>query len=248
MSQPFNLLDHLEYARLRIIRALLYYLGASVIGYIVSPSVIAMLAQDTVGTLVFLSPAEAFFSRLKLSFALGLVIGLPFILYQVWGLAEPALSPRHKRAVWILLPVAYALFLAGIVFAFVTVLPFALDFLLGFGAGLSQEISIAHFISFVISFVLPFGLVFQVPIVVIFLARIGVLRPGVLKANRKYVVLVAFIVATVLTPPDVVSQIMLALPLLALYEVSVLIATIVQPKGDDATDGVESVDVAGTKD
>lgn len=246
MNQRFNLLDHMEFVRLRLIRAALAYLAASVVGYVLTPQVMRLLTGEGTGLsgLVFLSPAEAFFARVKLAFALGLLIGLPFILHQAWGLIEPALDTRQRKWSWWLVPAASLLFMGGVVFAFVGVLPVALRFLLGFGGGLTQEISIANYISFVIGFLLPFGLVFELPIVIVFLTRIGVLKPRLLAAKRKYVVLVAFIVGAALTPPDVITQFMLAIPLIGLFEISLAIARLVEPREKAAP----KEDPAGSKD
>lgn len=233
MSQAYHLLDHLEYVRLRLIRAIVYYFGGVVIGLLLSQRIIVnLVTSGVVPGLVFLSPTEAFFSRLKLALAVGLIVAMPFIVAQVWGLLEPALAPQYKRMSFLAIGGASVLFMSGVAFGFFAVLPMAVRFLIGFGvsSGISPEISIASFVSFVIGMTLPFGLVFQLPVVVIFLVRAGVLSPQQLRINRKYVIFASFVVATVLTPPDVVTQFMLALPLILLYELSVLMAARLAPK------------------
>lgn len=233
MSQAFNVLDHLEYLRLRIIRAALAFVVASVAAFSLAPYVIRRLLEIDVGLdgLVFLSPTEALISRMKLALALGLVLSLPVILYQLWALFAPAMSRRQKRATLLLIPVVYLLFVLGIIFALSTVLPTALRFLLGFGGDqLQQEISVSNYISFIINFALPFGAVFELPVIVVALTRLGILRPAVLARNRKYIIFVIFVVAAVLTPPDVISQMMLGMPVLLLFEISLLLARWVQPK------------------
>lgn len=238
MSQPFNLLDHLEFVRLRLIRAALYFVGASVVGFSLTPFVMDLLVgEGKVRGLIFLSPAEAFFARFKLALTIGLLIGLPFILYQAWGLIEPALDSSKKKLVWILIPTAYFLFVGGVLFSFIWVLPVALQFLLGFGeaSGLVAEISVANYISFLIGLLLPFGLVFQLPVIIVFLTRLGIIQPEKLASQRKYVVLIAFVIGAVLTPPDVITQVMLAVPLLALFELSLLVARLIQPKERDGS-------------
>lgn len=240
MSQAFNVLDHLDYLRLRIIRASLAYLVASVVGFGLAPQVITRLLQNDVGLegLVFLSPAEALVSRFKLSLVIGLVLALPVILYQLWALFVPAMDRRQRRATLLLIPAVYFLFIVGLLFAFQAVLPMALRFLLGFGGEeLQQEISVSNYISFIISFALPFGVIFELPVVVMLLTRLGLIRPEVLARNRKYAIFGIFVVAAVLTPPDVVSQMMLGLPVLLLFEISLLLSRWVQPKkrGEELT-------------
>ena len=233
MNQAFNVLDHLDYLRLRIIRASLGYVAASAAGFWLAPYVIERLLLHDVGLdgLVFLSPAEALISRVKLAFSIGLVLGLPIILYQLWALFVPAMDRRQRNTTLLLVPVVSLLFVVGVAFALAAVLPAALRFLLAFGGDqLQQEISVSNYISFIISFALPFGAVFELPVVVVFLTRLGLIRPGTLARNRKYIIFGIFVVAAVLTPPDVISQLMLALPILILFELSLVLSRWVQPK------------------
>jgi len=233
LSQGFNVLDHLEYLRLRLIRAILAFLLASVAGFWLAPWLVQLVLLRHVGLdgLVFLSPAEALLARIKLAFALGFVLALPLILYQLWALFVPAMDQKQRRWTLFLIPGVYALFLLGIAFAVGAVLPTALRFLLGFGGEhLEHEISIANYISFVINFALPFGIIFELPVVVVGLTRLGILRPAALERNRKYTIFVIFVLAAILTPPDAVSQIMLAVPIILLFELSLLLARWTKPR------------------
>ena len=234
LDTRFNVLDHLEYLRLRLIRALLAYAAASVASYFAVPYLLPhLIPGEEAGLvgLVFLSPAEAFFSQVKLALALGLVVGLPFILYQLWALFEPAMNRRQRAWTLVLIPGAYALFVGGCLFAFALVLPLALRFFLGFGGEeLQPEIAIGNYVSFLIGFVLPFGILFELPVVILVLARLGILDPRFLARNRKYAVFVIFVVAALLTPADAVSQLLMAGPLLVLFEGSLLLARLVAPK------------------
>lgn len=233
MSQSFRVLDHLDYLRLRVIRAALAFVAASIAGFALAPMAIERLVRTDVGLdgLVFLSPTEALVSRMKLALAIGLVLSLPVILYQLWALFVPAMDRRQKRATLVLIPAVYLLFVLGILFALSAVLPATLRFLLGFGGGgLQQEISVSNYISFVINFALPFGAVFELPVVVVALTRLGLVRPEALAKNRKYTIFGIFVVAAVLTPPDVISQMMLGLPVLLLFEISLLLARWFRPK------------------
>lgn len=234
LATRFNVLEHLDYLRLRLLRALVAYGLASVAAYFLTPAAMdRLIGEDApLQGLVFLSPGEAFFARVKLALAIGLLLGLPFILYQLWALFAPAMSRRQKwLSLWILLPGAYGLFLAGVLFAFFAVLPIALRFFLSFGGeSLQQEISVGNYVSFLIGFVLPFGVIFELPVVILALARIGVIRGEALRRNRKYAVFAIFVVAGALTPADALSQILMAAPLLLLYEVSILLCRLVGPR------------------
>lgn len=229
----FNLLDHLEYVRIRLIRALIAFGVASIGAFFFAPHVRNYLVHPQTGLsgLVFLSPAEAFFSDLKLAFALGLVISLPVILYQLWALFAPAMNKQHQRLTLALVPTAYVLFLIGCLFAAMYVLPLALRFFLSFGSDqLHQEIAVGNYINFVIGFILPFGAIFELPVVILVLTRIGVLDPSAIARNRKYVIFAIFVIAAIVTPADAVSQIALAIPLLILFEASLLVARWTAPK------------------
>lgn len=244
--------EHLDYLRLRALRALIAYALASVVGYLFTPELMEYFVGEGAALqgLVFLSPGEAFFARIKLALAMGLLIGLPFILYQLWALFVPAMNRRQKWITLLLLPGAYLLFLAGVLFALFGVLPLALRFFLSFGGeSLQQEISVGNYVSFIISFVLPFGVIFELPVIILFLARLGVLDGGWLRRNRKYAVFAIFVVAGALTPADALSQIMMAVPLLILYEVSVVLTRLVAPKRPGSTEeeraGAEAVGSGG---
>lgn len=233
MNARVNLWDHLEFVRIRVLRAVAAYAGAAALGFAFAPRVTHRLMVPEAGLsgLVFLSPTEALIARIKLALALGLLIGLPFILYQVWGLFVPVMDRRARRVTLALIPLVYALFVAGVAFALTAVLPLAVRFLLGFGgAYLEQEISVGNYLSFVIAFTLPFGLLFELPVLIVALARLGILRHEALVRQRKYALFGIFVIAAVLTPPDVVSQLMLAAPVLVLYEASILLARLAAPK------------------
>lgn len=233
MSTRFHVFDHLDFLRLRLLRAIGAYALAAAVGFCLAPHALdALIVQEAgLGGLVFLSPSEALVTRIKLALAIGLALGLPVILYQLWALFVPAMDKRTRRITLALIPAVYALFVTGIGFALKVVFPLALRFLLGFGGEwLEQEISVANYFSFVISFALPFGIIFELPVVVVALTRLGILSPGALVRQRKYAIFGIFVVAAVLTPPDVVSQVMLAVPILILYECSVLLARWSEPK------------------
>jgi len=237
LAEGFNVLEHLDYLRLRLIRAALALGAGTVFAYFtLAGFVLRYLIQGEGGLtgLVFLGPAEAFFAKMKLAFALGLVLSLPFILYQTWALFAPGFDRRRRRAFLFLIPAVYALFVAGCAFAFFIVLPVALRFFLSFsGEGLQQEISVGNYVNFLISFVLPFGFLFELPVAVLVLTRARILRPGAMVRRRKYAVFAIFVVAAALTPPDAVSQLLLAGPLLLLYEVSIVLARLAAPKEDE---------------
>lgn len=222
--------ERLTDLRNAIVRFVLFLLAAGIVVYIFSERLLTDLMRHMPGEgsgLVFLSPAEAFVARMKLALAGGLIISVPFLLFQVWGVAKPFLGRRQRIIALLLIPLAFGLFLAGAAFGYVVLLPTALTFLLGFsGPELEPMLAVGPYVGFVIMAVLPLGLIFQMPVVAVFLTRLGIIDPRALAKRRKYAILIIFIVAAILTPPDVFSQLLMAAPLLVLFEVSLLIARI----------------------
>jgi sec-independent protein translocase protein TatC len=180
---------------------------------------------------VFLSPPDLFMTYLSLSLYAGFVLSLPVILYEIGMFIWPGLEKKERKAIFLSLLLGALLFIAGVAFGFFIMLPYMLKFFLGFGTeGIKPMISIRDYLNFVGQIVLSFGIAFELPVVTTALAGLGVINAAQLKSARKIAVLVIFIVAAILTPPDVVSQLLLALPLLVLFEVSIVLASFVEKK------------------
>ena len=153
------------------------------------------------------------------------------IIWQVWIFVAPALYPQEKRLFAALFFVALLLFVGGVVFCYCLVFPMAIDLFWSAADGVASTLwSVKEYFNFVLSFVLPFGLMFELPVVVYMLARRGLVTYQKLAHSRKYVILVIAIIAAILTPPDAVSQCMLAIPMILLYEVAAQLARLVKPK------------------
>ncbi|NLC76190.1 MAG: twin-arginine translocase subunit TatC [Clostridia bacterium] len=188
-------------------------------------------------SLVYISMPEAFLTKVKISLVAGVVLVSPIVFWQIWSYIVPALHQNEKRIILTLLPASLVLFVAGILFAYFTVFRFAAGFLLMIaGDGLQAMISVSRYVSFLLTFLLPFGIIFQLPLVILFLTRIGVITSAKLATYRKYVIVLSFVVAAVLTPPDVISQVFMAGSLIILYEASFLISKLVKPKVIDYDD------------
>lgn len=217
--------------RSRIIFTGLFLLVAAVAVYMVSPRLIDHMATrlPVADELFFLSPVEAFVTRLKLALAGGFAVSLPFTLYQLARFLSPIVPPSGRRATYALIPAATALFAGGGALAYQVMLPVALRFLLSFaGPDMIPMLSLAAYVRFVLWLVLPVGLIFQLPLLITFLARLGLMGARTLAKRRKYAVLGIFIVAAVLTPADVFSMLLMAVPLWLLFEVSLLIARVAE--------------------
>lgn len=213
--------EHLVELRRRLLICLGTLFVGSVIGWVAVPALLQRFAADVGRTFVFVSPAEAFSSHLKMALFVGLAMASPVILVQTWLFVLPALFPHEQKAARRYLVPSFTLFVIGIAFAYFAVYPIALRFLLGFGSEqVLPYISVARFLTFFISVTLPFGLVFQFPVVLLVLVQIEMVSMDTLHQWRRVVYFVAFVVGAILTPPDVASQIMMAIPIIGLYELT----------------------------
>jgi sec-independent protein translocase protein TatC len=173
--------------------------------------------------LVFIAPAEAFFVKMKVAFLLALAICVPIIIYQAWEFVAPGLLEKEKRYTLPFVLLATFFFLVGAAFCFYIVLPYGIQFLLGYGGDMIHPmISVGSYVSFVIKLMFAFGIVFELPLVIPFLVKLGVVTPAQLSHWRKYAIVFFFVIAAILTPPDVFTQIVMAVPLCLLYEVGIV--------------------------
>lgn len=187
-------------------------------------------------SLVFLAPAEAFWMHLKVSFVAGLVLCLPVILHQLWKFISPGLLLKERKYIGPFVVSASLLFLAGASFCFLFVLPFAMGFLLTYKTGsMTPMLSVGSYVDFCLKFILSFGAVFELPIVIVLLTRMGIVTPKTLAKNRKYAILLAFVLAAILTPtPDAFNQTLMAVPIIILYEAGILVSRLfVRKKRED---------------
>ncbi len=193
-----------------------------------APLIRVMKSGDT---LIFTNLPEAFFAYLKVSFLAGLMLAAPVILYQFWMFVAPGLYKRERR---VLLPIVFLstlFFLGGALFGYFFVFPWGFKFFLAFATEHIRPLpSMREYLSFSAMMLLAFGIVFEMPLVLMAMARLGIVSVDFLKKNRKYAILLFFIVGAILTPPDVVTQIMMAVPLMVLYEFSIIGARILTRK------------------
>ena len=221
--------DHLSELRTRIIWSLIpAAVGLGVALYFTN-NVMRFLSRHLKTELVFTTPTEAFWTYMKVAMILGVFIAMPIILWNVWAFVAPGLHKHERKYAAPFVIVGSLLFLAGGSFALFVIIPFAITFLVSFGQeqGLKPMITISSYIDFIIKFTLAFGVVFELPVVITLLSMLGLVTPQFLSKNRKYAVLINFIIAAVLTPtPDVVNQTLMAGPLCILYELGIISARI----------------------
>jgi sec-independent protein translocase protein TatC len=227
-KRPF--LEHLEELRRRILFSLAALLSFGVLSYSFSENILRCLVKD-VEHLIFISPQEAFLAHLKIALASGLVLSSPIILFNLLGFVWSALHKEEKHAFIGYFVSGCILFVAGASFSYAIALPAAMRFLLGFSSDLVRPyISVSRYISFSIFLILSFAIAFETPLFVMLLTRVGIVNARILRAKRRYCIVFLFVMAAVLTPPDVITQILLAVPLLVLYEISIWVSQSAQKK------------------
>ena len=223
--KEMTFLDHLEELRWRIVKALIALVILTVISFNYSNEILLFVIKPYHGKLIYTAPGGAFIIRIKLSMFAGLIFSSPVIFYQLWQFVAPGLFKNERKYFVLILFITTFCFLVGAVFAYRFVLPAMLDFFATYQTDqLQAYVSVDEYFSLLINFVLAMGGVFELPVVSFFLAKLGILSPQFLKEKRRYAIVIIFIVAAVITPsPDFISQFMIAIPLLVLYEISVFV-------------------------
>ncbi|MFA7275690.1 MAG: twin-arginine translocase subunit TatC [Pseudobdellovibrionaceae bacterium] len=233
---PQPLFDHLNELRRRLLWAVLAFLGATGISYLYAQEIYGFLVEPLAQAmgegsshrLIYTNLTEAFFTYLKVAMFTGAFITCPFVLIQIWLFVAPGLFPKEKKAVVPFLISAPLLFFAGGAIVYKIVLPMAWAFFLSFQSSgdmttlpVVLEPRVGEYLDLVMVLIFAFGLCFQMPVVMGLLALAGLVTPEFLAGKRRYAIVMIFVVAAIITPPDVISQIALAIPLCLLYEISV---------------------------
>ena len=228
---PFT--AHLEELRKRLITAFIavgvgfvisFGFKERLFGILVKPLIEVMKEGEN---LIYTGLPEAFFTYLKVSLLSGLIVASPILLYQFWMFVAPGLYQKERRMMVPIVILSSFFFIGGALFGYFVVFPWGFKFFLGFATDTIRPLpSMKEYFGFSAKLLLAFGLVFELPLVLTFMAKLGIVSVDFLKKNRKYALLLFFAGAAILTPPDVVTQVLMALPLMVLYEVSIIGAKI----------------------
>ena len=195
--------------------------------------------REEVSRMIFTALHEGFFTQVKVAFFISISITFPFILLQIWRFIAPGLYKNEQKAILPFLLATPVLFALGAAMVYSLVIPLAWDFFLSFemqgndtALAIEVEPRISEYLSLVMRLMFAFGLSFELPVLLLLLVKAGLMRSEGLASGRKYAILLAFVAAAILTPPDVISQILLAVPVIILYEISIIGARIIEPKED----------------
>ncbi|MCK4305549.1 MAG: twin-arginine translocase subunit TatC, partial [Candidatus Eisenbacteria sp.] len=237
-----SFLDHLDELRSVLISSVVALLVLGIGGWFISGWLMDFLIDHAgLGKAQFIKPQEAFFTRFKISLAAGFIVGLPYIALQVWSFVVPGLLKREKRVVLPLVFWSTLLFLMGAAFSFLILTPIMLRFLSGFGTPVViANLAVGYVLDFYIRMAIACGVLFQLPLVVAVLSFFGIVTPGFLKSMWRQAIIVILIASAIVTPADMLSQLVLGLPIILLYFASIFVsAAICRAKGDgeDGGDG-----------
>ena len=218
-----DIVSHLEELRRRLIICLGVMVPFAIAAFPFSTKIIQFFRRPYGGDLIFVAPTEAFVVNIKVAIATGVACAFPVIAYHMWRFVAPGLYPKEKKVFLSLFISSIFLFVAGMCFAYFGILPLAFKFLLQFSAPWFQPMLTAgRYFSFVFKLMIAFGLAFQLPIVIFFLSTSEIVPLETFVSYRRVIWVVSFVVGAILTPPDVLSQVMMSLPLIVLFEASLL--------------------------
>ncbi|MCC6865927.1 MAG: twin-arginine translocase subunit TatC [Ignavibacteria bacterium] len=239
-SQPgeMSFWEHLEELRWRLIKALIGVVAGGIIAaifidYIMNDFLLAPATHTTPPLeLINLKPYGQLVLYFEVILTCGIIFSIPNIFYQIWKFIEPGLMPSERKYISAIVIFSSLCFLGGLTFAYFVMLPTALKFFASFGTqAISNNIAVDEYFSFVISVMLAAGVVFELPMISFFLSKLGILTPKFMRKYRKHAIVIILLLAGILTPsPDITSQLLLGIPLLILYEISILISKFSQPK------------------
>ena len=227
-EKNMSLTGHLEELRYRLVVTAVTIGACFIALYPLAEQLLVILSVPMSEQLYMLAPTEAFIVHLKLAFFGAIIVSLPMTLFQGWAFVAPGLYANEKKYALPFVVLGTIFFGIGGLFSYKLILPFGLTFLLGYSKNLIQPvISVANYVTFVTRMILVFGAIFELPLVALFLTKVGVINPPLMRRYRKYAIVSAFALGAILTPPDVFTQTMLAGPLVILYEISIWVSSIV---------------------
>lgn len=230
-DQSMNLLDHLDEFRKRIMIILAAFIVFFIATFIFVRDIYEWLVKDLEMQLTVLGPMEIIYVYLMLAGVAAIGLTIPIIIFQIWLFVKPALTRREQALTLAYIPASLLLFITGLSFGYFIVLPLVLNFLFGLGVDMfTMMFTTEKYFSFVLRMTIPFSILFEMPLVVMFLTSLGIVTPKGMRKNRKYAFFIIVVISVLISPPDFISDVLVIIPLLFLYEVSIILSGIVYQK------------------
>lgn len=237
--EEMSVIEHITELRKRLILVVVLFVIAIIGGFLLSRPIIIYLqhteeAQNL--TLNSFNLTDPLMVYMKFAFIIALIITSPIILFQLWSFVSPGLYEKERRVTLSYIPMSIGLFLSGIAFSYFILFPYVVGFMerISSDLGINQVIGINEYFSFLLQLTVPFGLLFQLPVVIMFLTRLGIVTPMFLVQVRRYAYFILLVIAALITPPELVSHLMVTVPLLILYEISIFVSRFAYRKAQKA--------------
>lgn len=227
VNEHHTMLEHLSELRTRLIIVTVIFMITMILGFICAPSVLhVMKAQPAAINIEWnvFSFTEGFLIYFKCAFIVAFALTLPVLLYQIWAFVTPALTKKEAKQTLLYIPAAFLLFLLGVAFSYFVVFPMVIQFMstINQSIGATEMYGMSHFFTLLFNIVLPISVIFDMPVIVMFLTNLGILHPNTLRKTRKVSYFVLVVIGVSLTPPDIVSDLLIVIPLLLLFEISII--------------------------
>lgn len=227
-EKEMNLTDHLSELRNRIIIIAVFFILFFIGGFVFSKDIYSFFQSDLDFKLTVISPGEIIWIHFTLAGIVAIACTIPIFALQVWLFVRPGLTQSERKATLAYIPAVFLLFIAGLVFGYYMFIELILPFLLSLNDGMFNEMfTVDRYFKFLIRVTLPFAVLFEIPVIAMFLTALGVLTPDFMRKTRKYAYLILVIIGTIVTPPDFILQLVVAVPLIILYEISIYLAAVV---------------------
>ncbi|MFC3038886.1 twin-arginine translocase subunit TatC [Virgibacillus xinjiangensis] len=230
-EKEMNFTGHLSELRNRLIVTAIFFIAFFIAGFIYSRDIYWFFVRDLDFQLNVISPGEIIWIYFTMAGLIAIIATVPLLAYQIWAFVKPGLTQTERRASLAYIPALFLLFIAGLVFGYFMFIEMILPFLLSLNEGMFNEMfTVDRYFKFLLRVTLPFAVLFEIPIIAMFLTSIGILTPDFMAKTRKYGYFILIIIGTIVTPPDFVLQIVVAVPLILLYEISIHLSKLVYRK------------------
>jgi len=230
-QNEMSVFEHIAELRKRLIIVVVFFFIAVIAGFLLSRPIIIYLQHTDEArnlTLNSFNLTDPLMVYMKFAFIIAFVLTSPIILYQLWSFVSPGLYEKERRVTLSYIPISVGLFILGVAFSYFILFPFVVEFMerISNDLGINQVIGINEYFTFLLQLVIPFGVLFQLPVVVMFLTRLGIVTPMFLSKIRRYAYFVLLVIAALITPPELTSHLMVSIPLFILYEISIWVSRI----------------------